>query len=116
MKKEKITKTFEIEASKEVMERFEKLLAMLHYNSRFGHSSLFGMFLDGDGDDKFTVENIDENRRFGVNAIGAVGYDVEIANSLNYSGLFVDRTRDSKWCVKENTLYKNGVLVKKYGM
>lgn len=114
MKREKIKKTFEIEATEEVMERFEKLLAMFHFNSRWGHSALFGMYLDGDGDDMFTVKDIDEDRRYGVNAIGGVGYGVEVATSNGYTGTFTDRSKESRWYVKGNCLYKYGVLVSDY--
>ena len=114
MKKTKITKTFEIEVEgKELITRFERFLALLHYNGRFGHSALFGMFLDGDGDEKLTVKNLDESLSREVNLIGGVGYDVEIANYSNYSGSFVDRKRESKWHTKPNRgLYKNGELIK----
>jgi len=107
-------KTFEIEASEEVMDTFERFLALLHYNSRFGHSALFGMYLDGDGNGRFTVRNIDEKLRHGVSAIGNVGYDIEIANSRGYGVSNIARKRFNYWHVKGDILYKNGKLHKDY--
>lgn len=46
---------FEITATKEVINRFSRLLWMMQYASRIGHSGYFGMPLDGDGSDRFEI-------------------------------------------------------------
>lgn len=54
---EQVTKSFTITASPTVMKRFERFLALLHYNSGWGHSANFVMPLDGDGADRFKVHD-----------------------------------------------------------
>jgi hypothetical protein len=49
----------QIEATGEIIERFERLLAMLAYNTSVGHSANFGMFADGDGADHLKVTGLD---------------------------------------------------------
>jgi len=105
---------FEIEASEEVMETFERFLALLHYNSRFGHSALFGMFLDGDGNGRFTVKNDLFKYRHGVSAVGNIGYTAEIANSEGYGVSNLAPMGENHWYVKGDILYKNGKLHKDY--
>lgn len=85
-----ITCTFTITTSKGVMERFKRFLALLHWNSRFGHSSTFAMFLDGDGNDQVTVEP-EPGFSKEVNLIGAVGHEVEIAGTNNFSTIAANR-------------------------
>jgi hypothetical protein len=51
-------KTFTVTAEPKVMKRFERLLAMMHFCSSWGHSSYFGMPLDGDGPDRFKVAEV----------------------------------------------------------
>ena len=105
---EKITKAFTVTTSKSVMKRFEKLLAMLQFNSGWGHSSTFGMFLDGDGPDRFMVEpKPDPSLAKGVNLIGGVGLDVEIATEYGFTGLSKDTNRND-WWVENDRLYNNG--------
>ena len=104
---ERITKTFAITTSPDVMERFERFLALLHYNSCFGHSGLFAMPLDGDGSDKVEVS---PRLRFQheVDLCAGIGGDVEIAYDDCYT---VKRVSDmgSNWVVKTG-----GILYKDY--
>lgn len=107
------TKTFTITAPAALMRRVERFLALLHYNSGFGHSGLFAMPLDGDGSEKVKVEGLDKRLAFEVDAIGGVGYDVEIANNESYSGRFLDRNRQAKWYTgPAANLYKEGEVAK----
>ena len=110
----KETKTFTITTSSPIiMRRIERFFAMLHYNSCFGHSNLFGMRLDGDGSETVVIENLDKSLAHEVNAIGGVGYDVEIANDDNYNGRFIDRNRKNFYQTRPAAnLYKNGKLIK----
>lgn len=48
------TKTYTITASPDVHRRLERFLALLHYNA--GHSAIFGMQFDGDGQDRVNVD------------------------------------------------------------
>ena len=101
-------KTYEIEAPEYIHIRFERLLAMLHWNGRFGHSGLFAMPLDGDGADKITVDP-EPSYRLEAELIGGVGYGVEIAYDHCFGGMFIDRGRDNKWYTgPAANLYKNG--------
>ena len=106
------TRNFRITTSREVMDRFERFLAFLHWNSRHGHSGMFAMSLDGDGADRFTVSPAPRHASE-VSLCGGIGHDIEIANSFGYSGAYMDRERGSRWEVRPIAgLYKNGVLVK----
>lgn len=58
MSKPTQTATFTVTASPDVMGRLVKLLWMMQYSSAVGHSSYFGMPLDGDGSDRFQVQEI----------------------------------------------------------
>lgn len=109
--KDKITRIFEITTSPNLMKRLERFLALLHFNGKFGHSGLFGMSLDGDGSEDITVNDIDPDLSKDVNAIGGVGYHVEIARDNSYGGRFFDRKRRCRWEVKRSaTLYKDGEI------
>lgn len=87
MANEEVTRIFVVKASSpQLMARFERLMALLHYSSSFGHSGTFAMPLDGDGDEKIKVtceESMpgQELRRFAheVDLIGGVGRAVEVA-------------------------------------
>ena len=106
-----ITKTFTVTASPNLINRLERFLALLHYNSSFGHSNLFAMHLDGDGSEKIVIKDIGKFLAYEVDAIGGVGYDVEIANTLTYSGKFLDRKRLCRWVVAPGAiLYKDGEI------
>lgn len=80
----KITRTFEIETSEEVMRRIERFLALLHHNSNWGHSGIFAMNLDGDGDDHVKITPTPLHKEE-VQAIAYIGHDVEIAGSNGYT-------------------------------
>lgn len=76
-----ITKTFEITATPDVMKRFERFLALMHYNG--GHSATFGMPFDGDGSDVLKTNPPPENnedRKY----IGGFGPELEIAYNNSY--------------------------------
>ena len=112
MSREEVTRTFKITTSPEVMRRFERFLAFLHWNSRYGHSGIFAMSLDGDGAERFTASpapgHSDE-----VSLCGGIGHQVGIAESDGYHGGYLDRERGSDWRVRPLAgLYKNGKLVK----
>lgn len=107
----RIKKTFEIETSPEIMERLERFLALLHYNSSFGHSGLFAMPLDGDGSDKVVVSPRPLYQHE-VDLCGRIGGDVEIAQNGCYT---VKKTEDfaTSWIVKSAAaLYENDDLHK----
>lgn len=110
--KKTITRTFKITTSPEIMNTIERFMALLHFNSIFGHSSLFGMFLDGDGNEKVTVADIPKYIAKEVETIGGVGYGVEIAHSNGYSGEFIDRNKERRWLVKDGKYYKDGIVEK----
>lgn len=114
--KEQITKTFTVTASKDVMKRFERFLALLHYNSSFGHSNHFGMYLDGDGPEKLRVNEVNHELHREVELIGSTAYDVEIANTDNYSGLYKDRHKENSYHTEsEFRLMSNGEVRKRRG-
>ncbi len=105
--KNQITKTFTITTSPSVMKCFERFLALLHWNSRFGHSSIFAMPLDGDGSDKVTV-NPEPEHSTEVDLLAGVGLDIEIARENSYSGKFVGNN-GTRYFVKNNKLYRERI-------
>jgi len=107
----RVRKVFAIETSPVVMERIERFLALLHHNSNFGHSGLFAMPLDGDGNDKISVTPKPSFANE-VDLCGGIGGDVEIALNGGYT---VQKIADmgSRWYVKPAAaLYKNDDLHK----
>ena len=107
-----IVKTFTITTSPRIMRRIERFLALLHYNTRFGHSGIFGMSLDGDGPEQVTVSPKPAYAHE-VDAIGGVGYEVEVAYDGSYSGVFQDHDKDSRYVVRKSaSLYVDGKSVK----
>ena len=108
-----ITKTFTITANKRVMQRFERFLALLHFNSIFGHSSTFAMPLDGDGEDVFSVYPVPKEYKQDVDLIGGVGLSVEIAYDESYSGANLDVFKANTWVAKDAILYKGGIEYKR---
>ena len=105
MTKEKpVMVTLSFTGSQALIDKFLRLLAMLHRSSSVGHSGLFAMWLDGDGADRFEVEPKDFIEPYfkGANAVSNVGYDVETACTVGFSGVFVNRARVSKWAYKDN--------------
>ena len=111
MKKDLVRKVFEVEADAETMKTFERFLALLHYNSRFGHSATFAMGLDGDGWDKFTVNPVAKECKNDVDLIGCVGGGLEIARENSYvSKKMVDLSHC--YCAKDDKLYKDDKVIK----
>lgn len=102
----RVKKTFEIETSPEVMERIGRFLALLHHNSNFGHSGLFAMPLDGDGDDKVVVTPTPVYAHE-VELCGGIGGDVEIAMNGCYTVKGI-KNMGSYWLVKPSaSLFKD---------
>lgn len=106
MTQERIKKTFEIETSPDVMARFERLLAMMHYNSAWGHTATFAMPLDGDGADRMIVSPTPEHRTE-VGLIGGVGGSIEVAYDGSF-GCCNAKELSSDWTVKDSILYRDG--------
>lgn len=107
------TRAFTITTTPNLMKQVERLLALLHYNSIFGHSGLFAMSLDADGIEKISIEGIDPKLAYEVELIGGVGYDVEIARGEGYGGAFLDRQRKRRWyTAPPGTLYIDGQVKK----
>lgn len=104
-------KTFTIEASEEVMERIERFFALLHYNSGFGHSGLFAMPLDGDGNEKVKISPVLDVAHE-VDACGSIGGGVEIAINGGYTARKTT-TMGSNWFVTPDAVYKNKEIYKK---
>ena len=76
----KITKTLTITSDPTTMKNLEKLLSQLHFNSHWGHSGCFGMYMDGDGGATFDIEGFDtEQYREAVKNSQPNKRDVEIA-------------------------------------
>jgi hypothetical protein len=106
-------KVFTISFSdKSLMERFERFLALLHFNSNFGHSSIFGMEMDGDGSEKIQVKDVNRDYKNGVDLIGGVGYQIELADDHGYKGKFVDGKSHAFYYTKDSSLYKDNEIVK----
>jgi len=53
----KITKTFTITTSEEMMDSITRFLACLHLFTHWGHSSILALSQDGDGQDRVQVES-----------------------------------------------------------
>jgi hypothetical protein len=92
-KMEKITRTFTITAPEDVMERFERFLALMHFNA--GHTATFCMPFDGDGADTLrvtpsvTLEKYKEDSQ----KIAHCGPEFEIAGDNCYRAVSGDYTR-----------------------
>lgn len=105
------TETFTITAVPNVMKRFKRFLALLHYNSSWGHSAYFAMPLDGDGPDRFKVHDFKPGYAADVELIGSVGYSVEIALDDGYT------TKEScspgrHYIAKNGKLERDGEIIK----
>lgn len=77
-------KTYTIEADNETLLMFERLMAWLHWNGRWGHSGKVAMPFDGDGDSGFTVDQevADMHREY-VRKMNP-GKDIEIVYADEY--------------------------------
>jgi hypothetical protein len=105
-----IEKTFTIKTTPDVMRRIERFFALLHWNSRHGHSGLFAMPLDGDGADKVTVEPTPGHAPE-VGLCGGIGGGVEIAGNDSY-WVMSTKHLTSDYVVRPAAgLYKNGELL-----
>lgn len=72
------TKTFTITAPAPIMRRLEGFLALMHFNA--GHSAMFGMCFDGDGNERLQVaEGLDSALRRPAQACGGFAGGLEIA-------------------------------------
>jgi len=90
------TKTYTITATRDTLRKFEGFLALLHFNTGWGHSNLFAMACDGDGHERFSVDPIpDDHWREKAKEIGGTGATVEIAQEHGYLGRFIDYDRGS---------------------
>ena len=101
MSRQTETRTYTITSrSTELLDRIEALLCMIDHNSRTGHSGIFGMSLDGDGEDKVAVSggrNLDRYRKM-AGKIGDVGYDVEYVSSSGMTaGVFKNHDANHAW-------------------
>lgn len=109
---QQIKKTFEITATPEVMARFERLLALMHYSALWGHSATFAMAVDGDGADRFSVDpKPEEELRKQIGLITGVGGSLEIAMTEGYTAKNTESLK-SKWYVDAEGLYKDNALYK----
>jgi hypothetical protein len=54
-----VTLNLTVTTIQEVADRFLRMLAIMQRASSIGHSNTFGMYLDGDGADRFEVEGVD---------------------------------------------------------
>lgn len=50
--------TIKVKAQPGLIKRFLKFLSMIAYASRVGHSSFFAIYIDGDGSDKISFEDV----------------------------------------------------------
>ena len=89
-----IRKTFEITATENVMRKFERFLALMHFNG--GHSAAFGMAFDGDGWDRLQVKPSGGLEKYKKDAskIGGCGPGFEIAHDGSYWATFGDHKRN----------------------
>ena len=86
-----ITKTFTITASPRLIKRIERFFALIHFSSNWGHSGLFGMYVDGDGPDCINVEPLDKTLRSGVDRVTGWGFGVEIAGDGGFYGAHLEK-------------------------
>ena len=85
-----------------LIQKFLRLMALLHRAGAVGHSGTFGMSLDGDGNERLLIESDDNNLfmrsvKKGADRVGSVGYDVELATTKGFSGWFRNVDRRCKW-------------------
>ncbi|HND47903.1 MAG TPA: hypothetical protein PLL95_05040 [Anaerolineales bacterium] len=60
----KVTKTFTITATPQMMLKIERFLAWMHFNTAWGHSATIALDCDGDGSDKVSV--VENNVGIGI--------------------------------------------------
>lgn len=87
-----ITKTYKITGTEDALKKLETFLAFFNYNC--GHSCLFAMPFDGDGNDVLKVDPPPhQSLKEKVDKIGSYGFNVEIAYINDYGGAFIDKKR-----------------------
>ena len=109
------TKTFKIKTTPKLMRRLERFFALLDFNSKVGHSNLFGMPLDGDGSEKIEIDGLDKRLFYEVDCIGGVGCHLEVANDDCYSCYFLDKDRNDRIFYQTGpaaNLYKGNEVIK----
>lgn len=93
-----VTKTYIIIATPDTLQKFERFLALMHYNA--GHSGCFAMQFDGDGHERLNVNPApDESFRNSAQKIGTTGASIEIALINAYHGRFINL--DKTWYVSD---------------
>ena len=60
----KVTKTFTITATPQMMLKIERFLAWMHFNTAWGHSATIALDCAGDGSDKVSV--VENNVGIGI--------------------------------------------------
>ena len=83
----KVEVTFEGPEAKDRKRQLETLLSWMHFNTRWGHSGVVAMGVDGDGQDMITVEGLDlDSYKEAVKAINhrEVNTSVEMVKSLPF--------------------------------
>lgn len=108
-----IRKSFTIEATPELLLRFERLLALLHFNTAINMDQQFGLLMKAE--DQFVVEDmnfkhapLDE-----IALITTIPYDTYLATEDGYTGTFTDPDQPSRWCTyPPNRLYEDGKCIK----
>jgi len=87
----KVTKTFSITTTPDVMQRLENFLCFLHFNG--GHSGLFAMPFDGDGSDKFKCDPPPTKLNYDHQLISDAGHELEVAYDNSFKAFALDRNR-----------------------
>jgi len=81
--------TFKVTVPAHLRSRFERFFALLHYNG--GHSGIFGVFFDGDGNDSCHVTPAPPGSYAKqVGRIGGAGPAIELAWDNNYQAVYPD--------------------------
>lgn len=86
---------FEIKADEGTMERFKRLLAIMHRSSDVGHTGLFAMSVDGDGHEIFKVKSGVDYSEYKEGMDDVAGYSVEIAKSNGYGHMTAKEEPDT---------------------
>ena len=85
-----VTMDFSVTGQPEVVDRFARLLVVMHLASSWGSSRIFGMPLDGDGADIFKVkgdglEQVVSDVHKEVDRALGTGRDIVLAGDDSYS-------------------------------
>lgn len=91
------TRQYKITGDRLTLDRLERLMYLLEYNSAVGHSSPVGMSIDGDGADTIRISpSLKSKYRKGAEKITGVGWGIEMATDRGYSGMHTDWERTDK--------------------